>query len=334
MEDKKLSICIPSFNRAAFLPDLFKSIALQYNPQVEVVVCDNGSKDETMSVVSNWQHLYPWIIYKRLEKNIGPDLCILATVEKASGKYCWLMGDDDIIEPGALSTVLEKIQEFPNIAGMTLNRVAYDFSLQTRWIEKGALVRKKEQLFLEAQQCFEQIFPLFGFLSSQVVKRDLWVEIIKKEENSLISQCNCYLLIYVMGRMIQQDPNWLYVHIPCVGWRSGNDSFAKQLGMYGRFVLDVVGYEEVARALFKKDSSLYRKTLNKVCSSHLVAHMRGLKWKGFMKGLHFKTMVLCFPRLNKIHSFWLLFLPTLLAPTWVLKGIRFLYHKWQLLGKL
>lgn len=329
---KKLSICIPSFNRAAFLPDLLQSILSQYDPRVEVVVCDNGSQDETEALMAKWQEAYSWIVYERLEKNIGPDLCIVKSIEKASGEYCWLMGDDDIIERQGLSTVLKALEEeFPDITGMTVNRRAYDFSLQTSWMEKGVLTRKKDQLFLEATSCFEELFPLFGFLSSQVVKRDLWRQAVNQEGEKLFLKCNAYLLIYLIGRMIQQDPYWLYLHTPCVGWRSGNDSFAKQLGVYGRFTLDVIGYEEVAASLFTKDSLLYRKSLNQVCSSHLLAHIRALKWKGFMKGLYIKTIVLCFSRLKNSCFFWTLLLPTLLAPVWFLKGLRFVYHRWQLL---
>ena len=317
----KLSICIPSYNRGKFLPDLLSSIVAQYDERVEIVICDNGSQDYTEALVRSWMDRYPRIVYERFEKNVGPDRCFLRSVEMASGSFCWLMGDDDIIEPGALNRVLEALKE--DLTGITVNRAAYDVHLKKRWMEPSKK-RDDDRLFLDAEECFSSLFVLFGFLSAQIVKRSAWLAIAEKEEVS--SYFNAYVLIYIIGRMIQEEPRWLYMHTPSVGWRSGNDSFAKELGRYKRFELDVIGYGSIAKGLFSKQNTVYKKIMKEVCSTHLLGHVRDLKFKEGYPPFVFKGILLCLPKLYNISAFWVKVLPALLIPGCLLRTMRPLYR--------
>lgn len=316
-----LSICIPSYNRADCLPDLLHSIVKQYDERVEIVICDNGSSDDTEEVVAYWQKQYPRIVYERFSKNVGPDRCFIRSVEMGSGTFCWLMGDDDIIEPNGLKKVLEALND--SLTGITVNRAAYDRFLQKRWIEPSQ-ERTGDKLFQEAEACFSSLFVLFGFLSAQVVKRSLWMSIVEEEEVSLYF--NAYVLIYIIGRMIQKNPNWLYIHTPCVGWRSENDSFARQLGAHGRFVLDIMGYKAITKGLFLKHQKLHTKIMNRVCSLHFLGHVRKIKLSPKRDISIRKTFFLCCTHLSKIPSFWYKVLPVLLIPRKVLLSLRPFYR--------
>ncbi|MBF05409.1 hypothetical protein CL644_01745 [bacterium] len=111
MKKPILSICIPTFNRAGYLHDCLESIALQvckdesFNSQIEVVVSDNASTDETKSVVDEYKNRFTNFTYTRNEENLGFDLNILNVVRSASGEYIWYLGDDDLIVNGSLKFV-------------------------------------------------------------------------------------------------------------------------------------------------------------------------------------------------------------------------------------
>ena len=64
---KLLSICIPTYNRSQFLPETLQSIFSQHIDDIEVVVCDNGSEDQTIEVMKQMQITYPQILYFRFE---------------------------------------------------------------------------------------------------------------------------------------------------------------------------------------------------------------------------------------------------------------------------
>lgn len=316
-----LSICIPSYNRAHCISNLLQSIVEQYNEKVEVVICDNGSLDETEKVVHSWQERYPRIVYEKFIKNVGPDRCFLRSVEMGSGIFCWLMGDDDIIEPGGLKKVLESLED--SLTGITVNRAAYDSSLQKRWME-SSLGRDRDELFQDPNKCFSSLFILFGFLSAQVVKRSLWLAII--EEEDVTPYFNAYVLIYIIGRMIQKHPKWLYIHTPCVGWRSDNDSFARQLGSHGRFALDVLGYRTIVKGLFFDQKKMHLKVMNRVCALHFFGHLRKIKLSSQRDVPISQTFTLCFTHLKKIPSFWIKLFPILLVPRKVLQILRPFYR--------
>jgi abequosyltransferase len=317
-----LSICIPSYNRAKFLPDLLSSIVSQYDDRVEVVVCDNGSVDDTQKVMLDWVKKHPRIIYDRIPVNVGPDRCFLRSIEQGSGVFCWFMGDDDVVEPGGIKTVLEALDE--QIEGITVNRVAYDLSLQRKWKEKEQ-GPYEDKFFSSAPSCFLSLFIYFGFLSAQVVRRDSFLSIVKKED--VTAYFNAYSLIYIIGRMIQKKPSWKYIHFPCVGWRSGNDSFASELGQFGRFKLDVIGYTAICLGLFGSDKKLHKKILKRVCSLHFFGHVRGLKLQKGKKTYAKESIFLCLRYVGFISSFWYKVLPVLLIPSSILRGLRPLYRK-------
>ena len=316
----RLSICIPSYNRAKFLPDLLRSITSQYDERVEIHISDNGSIDETTEIVRNWQQHFPRIYYERFAHNVGPDRCFLRSVELASGTFCWLMGDDDIIEPGALSRVLDLLQD--SFTGITVHRNAYDSSLQKRIKESPAL--SKTELFTNSSSCLSAIFPLLGFLSAQIVHREKWTKLVREEKIS--PYFNAYSLVYIIGRMIQKDPSWLYLHEPCVGWRSGNDSFAKELGRSRRLALDITSYTSIAQGLFANTPLPHKKVLHQVCSIHLLGHVRDLLFQ-YKEPFVFRTFALCLPRFYHIPFFWIKFLPLLFLPRSLAKIAQVINNK-------
>lgn len=111
----KLSLCIPTLNRASYIGETLESIVSQWEDGVEIVIVDGGSTDDTERVVNSYQHLYSDIRYIKknsLEKkpsNEGFDRDCDHAVELAEGEYCWLMTDDDLLMPGAIIKVLREI---------------------------------------------------------------------------------------------------------------------------------------------------------------------------------------------------------------------------------
>lgn len=107
MSAVRLSICIATLNRAAFIGETLESIVSQITPEVELVVVDGASTDNTEAVVRSFAARCPRLRYVRLEKKGGVDQDYCKAVELAQGDYCWLFTDDDLLKPGAVAAVLE-----------------------------------------------------------------------------------------------------------------------------------------------------------------------------------------------------------------------------------
>ena len=104
----RLSVCIATFNRSKFIGETLDGLMAQAPPDLEVVVLDGGSTAATEQIVSDYARRYPAVRYFRQPTNMGVDRDFDNAVQRATGEYCWLMSDDDLLKPGALQRVVEE----------------------------------------------------------------------------------------------------------------------------------------------------------------------------------------------------------------------------------
>ena len=100
--NKKVTIVIPTFNRANFVVKTIES-ALNQTVQCNIIVCDHGSSDNTPEVVSKYKDR---ITYIRREKDFGPHFCWLEGILNAETEFVHLHFDDDLMEPSFVEKTL------------------------------------------------------------------------------------------------------------------------------------------------------------------------------------------------------------------------------------
>ena len=142
-----LSICIPTYNRRECLQELLDSIVSQKDCPSPVQICigDDASTDDTETFVRGYQEKYPHIVYYRFPENVGLEHNVLKAVSIArSGDYCWLMGNDDVVEQGAVKLITGLIKIHADLTMLNINGWQYDNQLKVRLNDrvKGSL--KKE----------------------------------------------------------------------------------------------------------------------------------------------------------------------------------------------
>jgi glycosyltransferase involved in cell wall biosynthesis len=116
-----LSVTVPTYNRSSYLKDFLISVInpiTKYNlyEQVEIIISDNCSPDDTESVVENLKNDYPniRIIYNKNIKNLGVIPNIAKLIELANGKYLMIYGDDDLMCEDALPQLLDILRNNEN----------------------------------------------------------------------------------------------------------------------------------------------------------------------------------------------------------------------------
>jgi glycosyltransferase involved in cell wall biosynthesis len=125
----KLSICIPTYNRANQLTNCLESIALNENHSLieyEVCVSDNFSDDNTEEVVKSFENKIP-ISYVKNERNIGRVRNYLQVVSIAKGDFIWLLGDDDLLLPNALIELDRLMFDNNNVEFFYINSYCLDY---------------------------------------------------------------------------------------------------------------------------------------------------------------------------------------------------------------
>jgi abequosyltransferase len=170
----RLSLCIATFNRAAFLGETLDALVAQLTPDVEIVVVDGASPDDTPQVMSRYAREGAQVRYFRESENSGVDRDFDKAVERARGDHCWLMSDDDIALPGAIDAVLERLANGPDV--VIANAEIYDREL--------ASCLKPRQLAIESDRTYspdqhEQLFADTGsylsFIGGVIVRRAWWL---------------------------------------------------------------------------------------------------------------------------------------------------------------
>ena len=323
----KLSICIPTYNRGAFIGETLESIVSQAtNDEVEIVVSDNASVDNTEEIVRKFQQRYSRVIYYKWNKNMGADRNFLKVIELANGEYCWLMGSDDIIEQGGIKTVIRYLKYNFDLCGISVNHFAYDIKLSQRLLPHPVIQSflTKDKLYLDGKEAFADLAVYFGYMSAHILHRNTWLYVTKNY--NLEPFFNSYIHVYIMGKMLQIKPRWLYIHKRCVGWRSGNDSFLQMHGSLKRLELDVHGYIDAAEDILGE--SLYKKKIvNKVVSTPIFNHIITAKFNDLSLDFYIKAFFICIKKFYNIPIFWVKVLPIFFIPSPLLKLSRYLYRK-------
>lgn len=124
----KLSICIPTYNRKNYLDNCLKAISNAGFPledQVEICISDNHSTDGTESMLSKYSAING-LISSRNSGNLGSSANILKVVSMARGEYVWIIGDDDLILPGALSYFFDLVKKYGNLDFYFINAYTLD----------------------------------------------------------------------------------------------------------------------------------------------------------------------------------------------------------------
>jgi len=219
MSNPLLSICINTKNRSSFLKETLDSIIYQIDSGVEVVVFDGASTDDTRALMQKYISHYPFIKYFRSETHLGIDDGFDAAVEHATGTYCWLLPDDDLISKGGLELVLNKVKlEFDLIiVNMDLFTNNLSMNLNQRFfkLNEDKIYRADEfDLFLSKHG------NGLSYIGCVIIKRELWFE---NDRKPFFGSYFVHVGVILSSTLIR---NILFLHAPLIQYRSGNASWS------------------------------------------------------------------------------------------------------------
>jgi glycosyltransferase involved in cell wall biosynthesis len=111
-----VSICIPSYNHAQYLPATLDSALAQTYPHVEIIVLDDGSTDDSLKIARDYETRFPGKIKVYTHPN-GANRGISRTVNAAfahsKGKYWMGLPSDDILYPDKIEKQIDFLEKNP-----------------------------------------------------------------------------------------------------------------------------------------------------------------------------------------------------------------------------
>lgn len=208
-QDVKISVLIPTYNYAKYLPSAINSVLSQTYKNFELIIIDNCSEDNTVSIIESYKKKDSRIIFFKNDTNIGMTENWNKCLSLSSGKYIKFLNADDVLEKNILKeyvTVLEMdskvalvtcwkifigdrkgIYKQPCIGKMSGNDVIKSTLNTTNWIGEPSLVMfRRENLWNGTFNTSLRWLPDW----------DMWLRQLQIGDIYIVPQVLCHIRIH------------------------------------------------------------------------------------------------------------------------------------------
>ena len=195
----RLSIVIPTKNRAACLARLLASIDEVGPSELQVVVSDNVSDDDTAAVCRHHQQRLP-LTYLRLTAPQSAEENLLNGFHHATGEFVWFVGDDDSFIPGIITAICAGTLAAPCILRPELaDRHLQPKAPAARFadaVDPGAIES------LDTAQAFTALGSWITFISAMIYRRSDFIQGLERHRDKIGS--NFFFAFITIDLLIQE----------------------------------------------------------------------------------------------------------------------------------
>ncbi|MEM7688751.1 MAG: glycosyltransferase family 2 protein [Pseudomonadota bacterium] len=124
----RISFLMPTFNRAHYVAQSIRSVAAQMAPEDELIVINDGSTDETSTVLAALDERFTILN----QENAGKSTALNRAMDQATGEFIWVCDDDDLLCEGAVEKLLSLLGD---------TNVGWAFGRYTRFSEIDGVTR-------------------------------------------------------------------------------------------------------------------------------------------------------------------------------------------------
>lgn len=184
----KLTIVTPSYNQGQFIEETIRSVLLQNYPNLEYIIIDGGSTDQTPEILRKYAR---WISYYQCEKDEGQSQAINLGFSLASGSYfAWINSDDYYLK----DVFFNVMTLFLKTGSKFLYGYGYNYHVETRKLELVKIMPLLD-FFIKIPAliqpstfwCAEIHQPIWEELQCSL-DFELWLRLVKGNKRLLLRQ--------------------------------------------------------------------------------------------------------------------------------------------------
>ncbi len=130
----RITVVSASFNQGAFIEETIRSILLQGYPDLEYIIFDGGSTDQSLEVIRKYER---WISYWMSERDKGQSEAINKGFKRATGEIQTWLNCDDTYVPGSLYAAARYLEDHPRVGFVYGDCEWFDEAGRTTRLFKG-----------------------------------------------------------------------------------------------------------------------------------------------------------------------------------------------------
>lgn len=224
---KKLGIVLPTYNRCQYAKEGVENLLpqlLNNRENVCLLITDNASSDDTEKLLRPYSEKYPEIIeYVRQKNNIGPHANFYYGIKYLNTDYIYLLGDDDLVSPYFVLTILHLLETYPDVGMIHFNYLEGHSDLKRVEVHKSSVSDNSLcKRYQNGKNFVKDMLISPSFISSDVFKKEC---MLKGIEANYHEDCYGYdwLVCLYTGVLERQC---IYYELPLVVQRYG-EAYAK-----------------------------------------------------------------------------------------------------------
>jgi glycosyltransferase involved in cell wall biosynthesis len=161
-----VSVCIPTYNSEKYIDMMLSTILNQTYKNIEVIISDNFSTDNTLKILLSYKSNVNWRIYQN-DKNIGALNNMGKLIEMATGKYVAVYHADDMYDSHIIEKSVAVLEGMPKVSLVSTMGISIDennkklsvFTLPKKFFQKTSLPFSPVFLEILSQRPFFLITP-------------------------------------------------------------------------------------------------------------------------------------------------------------------------------
>ena len=130
----KISIVTPSYNQAHFIEETIRAVLLQGYPDIEFIIIDGGSKDDTVEIIKKYEQ---FIAFWVSEKDKGQADAINKGFARATGQIFYWTNSDDWPEKNIFGIAAQRFNELPDVGVLFGNCYFIDENYEILKLRQG-----------------------------------------------------------------------------------------------------------------------------------------------------------------------------------------------------
>lgn len=274
----KITVVTPSYNQGKYIKRTIESVLSQGIPDIEYIVMDGGSTDETVDILKAYGGSIIW----RSEKDNGQTDAVNKGIRAAHGEIIGWLNSDDVYYPEAIRKVLEVFEKNPdiNVVYGNANHIREDDSfIEEYYTEDFDYERLKDICFICQPSLFfrKKLVDQYGYLDDKLqycMDYDYWLRLGKGEKfyrlNELIAGSRLYDDNKTLGARRK-------VHEEMLAMQEKNLGRASEKWIYNlaHVIVDEMG---IPRVKDGRTNPEFAKMLAKVSAKEFLKHYKYIPW--------------------------------------------------------